>query len=514
MSAYTFEMIRRSEKYGVVAETHEGGLAYVVDPWTRLVRFLVLGSDGGTFYVSERELTKQSAQVVLDCLADDGLRVVDAIVRISDGGLAPKRQPVLFALALAAADGDASVRRAALDAVPVVCRTGTDLFTFVGYADALRGWGRGLRRAVADWYERGTERDLIYQAIKYQQRGGWSHRDLLRLSHPMAATERRGDVYRWIATGTVAESLSGSQIAAMAGLRDATDAEAARIIALWKLPREAVPTRLLRSAAVWEALLADMPLAALIRNLGTMSKVGLLMLGSCSEQHVLDQLGSAERIERSRVHPMALLLALKTYARGGGYRSKERWTANRHVVDALDAAFYTAFGNVEPTNKRVLVAVDSSASMSDARIAGAPLSAIRASAAMALVTVAVEPRAEVITFDTRVKAWTVSKRQRLDDVMAVLRCGGGTDLSLPWGYAMHDRVPYDGIVVYTDSEDGYGSVPQARRGYRNRCPDVRECVVATTATQYSAVDGPLSLNVVGFDASTPQVVSGFLAGAL
>ena len=50
MSAYTFEMIRRSEKYGVVVETHEGGLAYVVDPWTRLVRFLVLGSDGGTFY--------------------------------------------------------------------------------------------------------------------------------------------------------------------------------------------------------------------------------------------------------------------------------------------------------------------------------------------------------------------------------------------------------------------------------------------------------------------------------
>ena len=39
-----------------------------------------------------------------------------------------------------------------LAALPAVARTGTHLFLFAGYVEQFRGWGRGLRRAVADWY--------------------------------------------------------------------------------------------------------------------------------------------------------------------------------------------------------------------------------------------------------------------------------------------------------------------------------------------------------------------------
>ena len=41
----------------------------------------------------------------------------------------------------------------------------------------------------------------------------------------------------------------------------------------------------------------------------------------------------------------------------------DEWNPVREVVDALDAAFYTAFGNVEPTGKRLLLALDVSGSM-------------------------------------------------------------------------------------------------------------------------------------------------------
>src|SRR5690606_2877479 len=34
-----------------------GGFAWQLDDWARLDRFLVLGSEGGTYYVGERELT-------------------------------------------------------------------------------------------------------------------------------------------------------------------------------------------------------------------------------------------------------------------------------------------------------------------------------------------------------------------------------------------------------------------------------------------------------------------------
>jgi 60 kDa SS-A/Ro ribonucleoprotein len=45
----------------------------------------------------------------------------------------------------------------------------------------LRGWCRGLRRAVGRWYTARPPGELADQGIKYQSRDGWSHRDLLWL---------------------------------------------------------------------------------------------------------------------------------------------------------------------------------------------------------------------------------------------------------------------------------------------------------------------------------------------
>ena len=39
-----------------------GGFAWAVDKWMRLDRFLVLGTEGGTFYIGERPLTRENAQ--------------------------------------------------------------------------------------------------------------------------------------------------------------------------------------------------------------------------------------------------------------------------------------------------------------------------------------------------------------------------------------------------------------------------------------------------------------------
>ena len=61
-----------------------GGFAWAVDDWTRLRRFLILGSEGGSYYASEWTLTRENAQVVERCLAADGPRTVAAIVRVSD----------------------------------------------------------------------------------------------------------------------------------------------------------------------------------------------------------------------------------------------------------------------------------------------------------------------------------------------------------------------------------------------------------------------------------------------
>src|SRR5215218_2428974 len=155
------------------ARTHEGGVAFAVDNWTRLARFLVLGSDGGTFYVGAHELTADNARVVAACLAEDPVRTVAQIVAVSGAGRAPRQEPALFALALAAARTDPAARREALAVLPRVCRTGTHLFHFAAYVASLRGWGRGLRRAIGTWYGALPLDELAYQALKYRQRDGW-----------------------------------------------------------------------------------------------------------------------------------------------------------------------------------------------------------------------------------------------------------------------------------------------------------------------------------------------------
>jgi 60 kDa SS-A/Ro ribonucleoprotein len=294
------------------------------------------------------------------------------------------------------------------------------------------------------------------------------------------------------------------------------------------------------STGVWEALLADMPMTAMIRNLATMTRVGVVAPGSEGTGKVVAQLGDGERIRRARVHPITLLAALRTYAAGRGARGRNTWSPVREIVDALDAAFYTAFDNVESTGRRLLLALDVSGSMTYGAVAGVPgLTPRDASAALALVTAATEPRYEVVGFFAGRGGFTkrgrtvragytdgltplaISPRQRLDDVVKTVSDlpFGGTDCALPMLYAQAVEREVDTFVIYTDSETWAGRVhpAQALRDYRQASGiDARLVVVGMVSNGFSIADpaGPGMLDVFGFDTATPQLVSDFARGAL
>jgi len=174
-----------------------GGFVYEINDWGRLNRFLIIGSDGNTYYQSARKLTKENADAVIRCIIEDGARVVARTVEVSADGLAPKNDPAIFVLAMASVLGNEATRRVALDSVPLVCRTGTHLFQFAECRQSFGGWGRGMRRAIRNWYDSKPVDRMAYQLAKYQSRNGWSHRDLLRLSHPKTKDESRNAAYRW-----------------------------------------------------------------------------------------------------------------------------------------------------------------------------------------------------------------------------------------------------------------------------------------------------------------------------
>jgi 60 kDa SS-A/Ro ribonucleoprotein len=442
-------------------------------------------------------------------------------------------------LAMAAGLGDDITRALALVALPTVARTGTHLFHWLEYLAAFRGWGRGVRTAVGRWYTEQTPSDLAYQMLKYQSRDGWSHRDALRLAHPKAPSVTHDLLFRFAVQGwegVMEAKGSGDvefmeRIEAVQALRHMTPNEAARVIRIYRLTREMVPTDLLRHAVVWDALLDRMPLGAMVRNLGVMTKVGLLVPGSDAVRMVVTRLRSASAIQKARLHPLALLAALKTYAQGHGVRGTGRWAPVSQIIDALDGAFYLAFGSVAPSGKRMLLALDVSGSMG-VGVHGLPfLSCREASAAMALVTVATESNHRVVGFsngtyrsmhsasglNSGLTAISISPRQRLDDVLRTT-AGipfGGTDCALPMVEAAKHRWPVDVFVIYTDSETWAGEIhpTQALREYRERMGIAAKLVVVGMASNGFSIADPNDagmLDVVGFDTATPHVIAGFV----
>lgn len=521
-----------------------GGFAWELDKWGRLDRFLVIGTEGGTYYISEQNLTKENANVIIECLKEDGIRVVNRIVTISTSGRAAKNDPAIFALAVAISLGDEKTRQFAAKAVPDVCRIGTHLFHFTQFAEQFRGWGRLLKGAVAGWYENQDANKLAYQAVKYRQRDGWSHRDLLRLAHPHSSTDSTTNfIFDWIAgKDDEARGRDALNIPIIKGYEAAqvmTEPNAwAHAIREYNLPREALPTEALTSKEVWSALLEKMPMTAMIRNLSNMTKNNLLTDMSEATATVVERLNNQELITKARVHPIQILAAMLTYESGHSARGSGTWTPVTAIVDALDGAFYKSFGNVEPSGKRTMLALDVSGSMSWGDVLNIPgLTAMKGAAAMALITAATESKHMITAFasstgsygtyyrdtsdnpDQGMRKISISPRMRLDSIVKSFEGMdfGGTDCALPMLYALKHGIEIDTFVIYTDSETWAGGIhpPQALRQYREKTGiNAKLVVVGMTSNGFTIADPNDAgmLDVVGFDTATPQLISNFSTG--
>jgi 60 kDa SS-A/Ro ribonucleoprotein len=532
-------------------ENNAGGFVYEIDPFARLRRFLILGSEGGTYYTGERKLTRENAECVIECCKLDGIRTVDTIVEISMDARAPKNDQAVFALAMASALGDDATRQYAFENVNNVCRIGTHLFQFVTFREQFAGWGRGMRNAVANWYLKKPIPKLAYQLVKYPQRDGWSHEDLLRLAHPNPEDRERvvhedmeemKMLFQWATNRYKGKKRDLPEIVQAAGkaLRARTPRATARLIERFRLPREAILTEHRNQPEVWSALLnAQMPMTAMIRNLANMTRDGVITGTSRETDIIRRTLTDAEVISAARIHPANVLLASKTYAAGVGRRG-QTWTPVPQILDALDEAFYLAFDNLEPTGARRLIALDISGSMWGAYpryVAGIEgFVAAEAAGAMSLASMKTGDPYDVVAFTSGGDSYyrsrnsgreiypgltpmALSPRQRLDDVDRAMRAMspfmGATDCALPIMYARENGKEYDVFEIHTDNESWNGGIhaSQALEFYRKESGIRAKLIAAAyTATEYSIANprDPGMLDVVGFDSGAPQIMAQFI----
>lgn len=538
-----------------------GGYVFDAGKWTTLDRFLIMGVTGNTFYANQRDIVTSNVQDLISCIKEDGVRYVQRIREIDAQNRAVKQDTAAFALALAMKHGDIQTRHEAYANVRFICRTFTHLTRLLSDRKTLGlGWGRGIRSAVADWYEHNGCEYLIYQGLKYPNRNGWSQRKVIRLSHPKTDDPKRNLVYRWLAARTsetregkqtkqeIAEELWHTYGYSQAYARDLlfatpTVEQAVKGIRGEKLTHEMIPTELLADARVWAALLEDMLFGAMVRNLNRLSS--LRVIDPVREIPIVtDKLNNKDFVKLSRIHPVNFLIAQRVYSQGHGEKGKLTWTPNQQVIVALENAFHNALDAWPPKGKSLMICVDISGSMTSMRISDAiPFTPAEMAGAMACALIHAEPTSMVMGFTTKFEPLKIYSNTTLQSAMvetqAYQQQMGATDCAMPMLYALgyetqqavvrgrinvntpvkSNRQPInvDAFIILTDNETWAGGIHphQALADYRRTVNPNAKLVVCTMQPARHSIsiadpNDKNSLDIVGFDSSVPQLIQDFV----
>lgn len=518
-----------------------GGFVFTVDDKVRLERFLILGTDGGTYYTDEKKLTKENTQFVIDLIQRNEALVESTVREISQAGRAYRNSPAIYTAALLFQYG--KNKSSAL--IQDVCRTSTHLFEWIEYVKLLGGWGRAKRRAVAEWYTSKTENQLAYQVVKYRQRNGFTHRDVFRMAHPVGLDRELGNF-------VLGKELGEIQNPMLYGFKALQEATSARdVVETLKnvnasLPWEAIPTQFLKDVNVWKTLFYNGQLKgqALLRNITRLARLKAFDDMVFARDYA-EMLVDKDMMRKTRLHPIQYLLALTVHENGQRDRKnpyaypEKDWRESSIIIDALNAGFYGAFEYIEPAGKRTMIALDVSGSMSSYAL-GLDLTCAQIGAAMSMSVARSEPYYLVYGFSDgssrggrAIYATTSSyNRSVMSDLSITPNMNlntvlqqtsdhnfGRTDCALPMKFAKENKLEVDTFLIVTDNETWAGDIHpyKALRNYRQSSGiDAKLAVAALTSTGFSIAD-PTDrgmLDVVGADANLPKLVAEFSAGRI
>lgn len=513
---------------------NDGAFVFALDDKSRLERFLILGTDGGTYNVSEKDLTKQNVDWLKGLISRDSGMVLSTVLDVSVSGRAYRNDAAIFVLALVLNFGSESAKQDVVNIVPQVARTATMVYDLAQFLENLGGWGRSKRRAVANWFASKTPDELAYQAVKYRQRNGWTLRDLMRLSHPVGVDKSVGNFILGNYQGKFSD-YDPRMPQIIHGFTEmqknvALSSVLSTLDRFPSLPWEAIPTQYLKSPEVWKKLFYNGQLngQALVRNVTRMAKIGAFS----DRSFTLDYAAKLEdefMIDRTRLHPMQYLLASVVYEEGQinrnesygyGVSRNKTWNTDPTIIKALEAGFYISFKNVTPANKKFLLGVDVSGSMSWNAAVGSDLSAAQGAAAMAMMIAKVEEGALTYGFANSFRNLNITPSMSFREIMTRTKNQnfGSTNMSLPMQFALEHKLGTEVFVIITDNEINTGRQPSAYLNkYRQATGiDAKLIVMGMTSTGFTIADPQDRgmLDVVGFDSNAPKVVSDFAAGRI
>lgn len=508
-----------------MVQGRSGGFMFDAGIWKMLRRCLLVGTAQSTYYAGKQELTEDFVAVVRQAIAENPQRVAKEILYASDGRAINNSTPILALVLLSM--GEAPFAKKAFGEIfPDVVRTGSHFYEWLNYTKSLRGFGKVVREAGKNWFLREDVKGLAYQLLKYQQRYDFSHRDALRLFHVKPPTVEHQQLFEWVVKGwevlpAEIPSAALAQIWWYEWLKR-NPQKTHEAIAKGHLSHEmAAPVGKMDKSA-WQLLFNEMPIGALLRNLGSLTELGVLRADERANLHRVEAvLNNKEYLGKGRIHPIDVLKALKTYQSGGTLgRSNKTWNPVNTIVDILEKAVELSFDVVQPTGKVFMHAVDVSGSMGSL-IADMGLSCCEVATTMALVTAKAEKNYMIRGFATDFRDLGITAKDSFSSAVrkASNQNFGGTDASVAYDWMIKNKFKADVVCFWTDSESwaGYQHPSLALAKYREKVnPNIKAVYITLAPYQITLVDpkDPLSWDLGGFDPGTPRIIQMLAKGEL
>ncbi len=503
-----------------------GGYGFKSDRWQHLRRCLLLGTAQGSFYADKRELTHDFVDAVWRCVDEDPQRVAQEIVYASDGRAINNSAPI-FALVLLSMGESHAAKQAFAEVFLQVVRTGSHFYEWLSYTKSTRGFGKIVRECGKAWLSQPNAKQLAYQLLKYQQRHGFCHRDALRLLHAKPVSDQHQALFQWVTQGwDIVPAQPPSEAMTQIWWYERVKRQpklTKEAIAQGKLTHEMIAPVGQMDVEAWQLLFQEMPLGALLRNLGSLTQIGVLQSHKGKQlKQVAKRLCDRHALRKARIHPIEILKALKTYQSGGKLgRSSKTWVPIARIVDILDQALELSFEVVEPTGKVFLHAIDISGSMGFYQVTSLGLTCCEIATTLALATAKAEHHYAIRGFSTQFKDLGITARDSFASAMqkAQDQNFGGTDASVAYDWAIAHRFHADVFCFWTDCESWAGRrhPSQALADYRQRVNPNAKAVYVTLVPNQLTLTDPQDRNswdFGGFDPSLPKAIQMIASGVV
>jgi 60 kDa SS-A/Ro ribonucleoprotein len=405
----------------------EGYSAYTRSIEEQYIQTLLTNTVGNTFYADNSTLLQEANEIHDNMLKDDPVFVAKALAFARNKGLM-RLQPIFGLAKLSSVSPNLFAK-----VFPQVTLIPSDLQDFMTIIEGQgRGQGgRAIKRQVTQFLNTISE----YWAIKYNGRGrGYSLADIVKTVHPKPVSDKQKAIFAYL-VGREYDKTQVPQISAYENLKKTTNTrEQIALIQEGRLPHEVVTGVIKPSSEIWTAILHQMPIFALLRNLNTMDRAGVL---DENREYIISVLNDPKRLQKSKILPFRFVNAFQ--------QVEKSW-----IKDVLRQAVELTHSNLPDIHGKTAVFLDVSGSMEG--------DYLRTGSVFALALYKKTKGNGIFwTFDTRVYDPQPSMYDSILSQAERIEAKGGTDTGAPVEKLREDNLYVDNIIIITDEQQNTGS---------------------------------------------------------